>query len=805
MSTRATQIVTVLEKKYHLDIEGLIECVLNYNPKFNAEKFREAFRFAALAHDGQLRKQESLPYILHPFETAKILTQIHADETTLIASLLHDVPEDTNFTLEHIEHKFGKQVAYMVEGITKLSKVHYRNNMETREIESMKKLFIHVAEDPRTMLIKLADRLHNMRTLEYMDKPEKRLRKARETLEIFTPIASLLGIKEIQSELEDLCFVNLYPEDFGKLKKLVLKEQQEKSKELSHMIHEVEKSLKSRHIDAIVYAYQENLYQIYKRLKQENKTIAEHEITLHINIIVPELSECYETLGVVHSLYRPIPGRFKDYISIPKASGYQSLHSTVFGKNGVSVKFRIRTNQMHFEAQYGIAASYFSEDPTKRKTFTTKDPRSQWVEEVIAIQKDEKEQSRYFDDLKTYVFQDRINVLTPKGATIDLPSNATCIDFAYFIHTEVGNRAVRAIVNGNNVSLDYRLHTGDVVKIVTTDYTKSPSYEWLNIAKTTLARKKMREFFKRESHSSKITVGRKMLQKEYDRAGLGIVSNFAKWRIAKLAEHFPDLEIKSTEDIWVHLAEGSISPLELINLINPSLNYADLKNYPTASDILTNKSKRFHLSIVCRPDTDLTKLADVAQKRRDRLFIISNKTKYSFLAKKITVETTMYTNSYTEISQVCRELESIEGVEQVHRLFWSKKFVFILGSLFTFGVWAIHPFLLYSIANEWQGSVSEIRLSANIALYAGLFLLCAMIYLLKQYTEKSFPEYREQSKLWTVTYLLNFFALITIFLEVYIYQLTVDWGFGLVAMGLILGYLISHFFYSRKERLQKSK
>ncbi|MCC7432107.1 bifunctional (p)ppGpp synthetase/guanosine-3',5'-bis(diphosphate) 3'-pyrophosphohydrolase, partial [Candidatus Peregrinibacteria bacterium] len=386
MSTRATQIVSVLEKKYHLDIEGLIECVLSYNPKFNAEKFREAFKFAALAHDGQLRKQESLPYILHPFETAKILTQIHADETTLIASLLHDVPEDTNFTLEHIEHKFGKQVAYMVEGITKLSKVHYRNNMETREIESMKKLFIHVAEDPRTMLIKLADRLHNMRTLEYMDKPEKRLRKARETLEIFTPIASLLGIKEIQSELEDLCFVNLFPEDFGKLKKLVLKEQQEKSKELTHMIHEVEKSLKSRHIDAIVYAYQENLYQIYKRLKQENKTIAEHEITLHINIIVPELSECYETLGVVHSLYRPIPGRFKDYISIPKASGYQSLHSTVFGKNGVSVKFRIRTNQMHFEAQYGIAASYFSEDPTKRKTFTTKDPRSQWVEEVIAIQ-----------------------------------------------------------------------------------------------------------------------------------------------------------------------------------------------------------------------------------------------------------------------------------------------------------------------------------------------------------------------------------------------------------------------------------
>jgi GTP diphosphokinase / guanosine-3',5'-bis(diphosphate) 3'-diphosphatase len=285
ITAKAEKLLDTLQKQYKLDLEGLISSIHSYNTDFNENKFREAFAFAAIAHDGQTRKQEGLPYIIHPFETAKILTQIHADEPTLIAALLHDVPEDTPYTLEQIESRFGKQVAYMVEGITKLSKVHYRHDMQQREIESMKKLFIHVAEDPRTMLIKLADRLHNMRTLEYMDVPEKRLRKARETLEIFTPIAKLLGIKELQAELEDLCFLNLYPEDYAKLKAKVQESRKENSKYLDRMIEDTEKALKEQKIDAIVYSFQENLYHTFKRLRLENTPIEELDVTFSINII----------------------------------------------------------------------------------------------------------------------------------------------------------------------------------------------------------------------------------------------------------------------------------------------------------------------------------------------------------------------------------------------------------------------------------------------------------------------------------------------------------------------------------------
>ena len=793
--THVQELLESLHKNYQVDLEGLIKTIKGYNPDFNAEKFQQAFEFATLSHEGQERKQKGIPYIVHPFETAKILTQIHADETTLIAALLHDVPEDTSHTLEEIERHFGKQVAYMVEGITKLSKVHYRHDMQQREVESMKRLFIHVAEDPRTMLIKLADRLHNMRTLEYMDVPEKRLRKARETLEIFTPIASLLGIKELQAELEDLCFINLFPKDYAKLRAKLLAAREKFADEQSKMIADTEKELKAHQIDAIVYTFQENLYRTYNRLKRTGKEIEELDATFLINVIVNDTSSCYEALGVIHSLYKPQPGKFKDYISLPKANGYQSLHTTVFGNKGINTKYCIRTNQMHFEAQYGIAASYFSGDSHKHKLFGAEDPRSHWVEEAIQIHKEQNQESKYFDELKNYVFQDRITVFTPKGLAFDLPMNATAIDFAYCIHTEVGNRAIRAVVNGNNVPLDYQLIKGDVVRIITTDYPKGPSYEWLSFAKTPQARKVMRDYFKKETVVSKVVSGRKMLQKEYDRAGMGLAANLPKWKIQRVAQNFPSLNIQSTEDVLVHIAEGTISTLEVINLISAQPKATPEMLSEEVGVLPRQKLTKLSLKVICDASVNFTELANSMQKRKDAFFLISGDTKYDFLNNKIVYRANMLVRGYSDISNICRDLENVPGVEEVQRLFFSKKILFFLGGLATFIFWAIHPLALYFITTSWQASPEEIRLVANSVLFAGLFILFALIFFLKTYTENSFPEYRDGNRLWQLAYVLSFFALLTIFMEIYLYQLNFDWAWVLASVVLIFAYLTGQYIY----------
>jgi GTP pyrophosphokinase len=801
LAAKAEKLLDTLQKQYKLDLDGLIKSIQKYNPDFNQNKFREAFAFAAIAHDGQTRKEENLPYIIHPFETVKILSQIHADESTLIAALLHDVPEDTSCSIEQIEANFGKEVAYMVEGITKLSKVHYHNDMQQREIESMKKLFIHVAEDPRTMLIKLADRLHNMRTLSYMDVPEKRLRKARETLEVFTPIAKLLGIKDLQSELEDLCFFYLFPEDYAKLKDKVQESGKAHAQYLNQMIADTEKALKQQKIDAIVYSYQENLYHTYKRLRLENNSIEDLEVTFSINILVPETSSCYEALGVVHHLFKLKPGKFKDYISLPKANGYQSIHTTVFGDKGINTKFCIRTNHMHFEAQYGIAASYFSSDRPTRKLISSEDPRSNWLEEIMEIQREQNLQSQYFDELKDYLFQDHVNILTPKGETVKLPTNSTCIDFAYAIHTQVGHRAIRAVVNGNNVALDFPLKKGDVVKIITTDYAKSPSYEWLSFSKTTLARKKMKEFFKKENYSSKVLVGRKMLQKEFDRAGLGIISSLAKWKIQKIALVYPALNIKTTEDLLVQLAEGTFSTVELISNLYPQKSAPSNDGFGHATKPLRNyRFTKLSLKVICDSSTNFADLANVLQKRKEQIFMLSGDTKYNFFQNKVIYKASMLVSSYKDISNICRDLERLPGVEKVQRLFWFRKLVFFLGSIFTFAAWAIHPLILYFLTNQFQGTADEKRLYANIALFSGLIFLFSLIFFLKQYTEKSFPELRETNRLWFVTYTLSFFVLMTMFLEIYLYKLSFEWIWGLGSVILVFAYLSGQYLYSNKSK-----
>lgn len=805
MSTKTvkTDIVAQLVKAKLIDLEKLISTIKSYLPDFNEQKFREVFRFAAEAHHGQMRKQEGVPYIVHPFETTKILASLHADEVTLTAALLHDVPEDTQASLDQIEQKFGKKVAYLVQGITKLSKVHYRNDMQKREIESLKNLFIHVGEDPRTMIIKLADRLHNMRTLEYMDVPEKRMRKARETLEIFAPIASLLGIKELQAELEDLCFQNLYPEYYQQLKTTVETAKDAHTKDLNEMLSNIENVLSEKQIDAIVYSQQTNLYPIYKDLTQRNLQIKDYQIKFYINILVSEISECYETMGIMHSLYRPKPNSFEDYISVPKSNGYQSIHTGVFGYAGVISTICIRTHQMHFQNQYGITTSYFQNEGKNAATLLDKDPRATWLEQAINIEDLESSQGSYLDDLKKDVFQDRISVFTPKGKVVSLPLNSTCIDFAYSIHTEVGNRALRAQVNNENVSLSHILKKGDLVNIITTDYPKSPSHEWFSFAKTTFAKKKMREYFKKESRSSKIKTGRLLLQKEYDRAGLGLVTDLSKWKIEKIVNFYSQLEIQNFDDVFINIAEGAIVPLDLINLISTGIRKTVGRHNKIMSDFLSDKLVQFNLKITCEPYVDLANLLEVINHKKDRVILIGSETKFDFISRKMHISTSMFVRSYNDISQICSEYEQIEGVSEVKRVFWHKTLSIVMGSIFTFLVWAFHPLLVNYLVNDLAVEPSMRPFITNIALYAGIFILLGLIFNLKKYTENNFPEIRQSNRIWIITYVISVFVLSTIFLEIYMFNLRFDWIMLIGAGAFVLYYLLSQLKLMRATKLKK--
>ncbi len=783
-----------LVEKNILDPKSLIIQIKGYMPNFDDQKFLEALEFAAMAHQGQMRKQIGVPYIVHPFETTKILVNLHADETTLIASLLHDVPEDTEHSLKEIASRFGPKVAYLVEGITKLSKVHYRNDMLQRDVETLQKLFVHIAEDPRTILIKLADRLHNMCTLEFMENPEKRIRKARETLEIFGPIAGLLGIRELQTELEELCFINLFPKQYTELKKLVEQSRKASQKELEQSIEEVKKVLKENGMNAVVYSKYPTIYSIFKSLTQNGKNLNDYEQRFRFDIIVDKTTQCYQSLGIIHSLYRPVPGAIRDYISSPKPAGYQGLHTTAFGIKGIKIKFLIRTNQMNIHAQYGIVANNFINKPNTniQDIFNC----SQWVEEAINIQKADLSETDYLHKLKSDIFIDKINIITPKGDAIELPKDSTCIDFSYAIHTQVGNRAIRAQVNNLDVPLNHILKKRDVVKIITTDYPKAPNYEWLFFAKTPLARNRIKEFFKKESRASKIQLGRKILQKEYDRAGLGIVSQPSKWKLKKIATAFSNLQLSNLEDILVNIAEGAISAMELVSIISP-VSTSDISKPQKPTDF--KKLIKLDIKVKAEPDVNFSDLEAVISSHKDFAYLLKSKISFNPLTQKVIVHATILVRTYNDISKICTNMEHLDGVIRVDRLFWKRKIVFFIVSIFTFAVWIIHPFIMNYIASNWIVKNPHEELLPNSILFAGLFVLVGLIFTIKNFTENSIPELRESPRLWVIAYVLCFFAFLTIVMEIYFFHIEFNWILALISMVLVFAYLTGHYLFQSKD------
>lgn len=502
--------------------EELITRVRKYHPSTDISLIRKAYRVASDAHKGQARKSGE-PYIIHPLYVSIILADLEMDKETIVAGLLHDVVEDTVMTDEEISREFGEEVAHLVDGVTKLDKLNfhgehgnYDKDMEKleRQAENLRKMFLAMARDIRVILIKLADRLHNMRTLQHM-RPEKQQEIARETLDIYSPIAQRLGISKIKVELDDLSLKYLEPEAYYDLVDKIAVRKSERERYIQAIVDEVSVHIKNAGIKAQIDGRIKHFFSIYKKMKNQNKTIDQIYDLFAVRIIVDSVRDCYAALGVIHEMYKPIPGRFKDYIAMPKSNMYQSLHTTLIGESGQPFEIQIRTYEMHKAAEYGIAAHWkYKEASDGKKVEAQEEEKLVWLRQILEWQQDMTDNKEFMNLLKDdlNLFADTVFCFTPTGDVKSLPAGSTPIDFAYSVHSAVGNKMIGARVNGKLVTIDYEIKNGDRVEIMTSQNSKGPSRDWLNVVKSTQAKNKINQWFKNELKEDNIVKGRELIQ-----------------------------------------------------------------------------------------------------------------------------------------------------------------------------------------------------------------------------------------------------------------------------------------------------
>ncbi len=545
--------MTVKEKK----IDQLKKRVERYYSDQQDWKLVEkAYNFSLQAHSGQLRESGEA-YITHPLGVTMLLTELELDLVTIIAGLLHDVVEDTSVTLEDIRLEFGDEVASLVDGVTKLSRLDFTSK-EEQQAETLRKMFIAMARDIRVVLIKLADRTHNLRTLRYLN-TGKQKEIARETLEIYAPLAHRLGIYMIKWELEDLAFRYMQPDEYFQLVDKLAKKRREREKFINRIIWILQDYLSESSIEAEIQGRPKHLYSIYNKMKTQNKDLSEIYDLTAIRIIVDTVKDCYHTLGIVHTIWKPIPGRFKDFIAMPKSNMYQSLHTTVFAAENELAEIQIRTWDMHRTAEYGIAAHWRYKEKTRETS--PPDEKLTWLRQLLEWQHDYRDARDFIKDLKGDLFTDEVFVFTPRGDVIDLPAGSVTLDFAYKIHTDIGNRCTGARVNGRLVPLEYQLKTGDMVEVLTSKQ-GSPSRDWLKLVKTSHAKNKIRNWFKKERKEENIEKGREMLEKEIRRINVEQRLSLKADLLEEVARTF---NIQSTEDLYGAVGYGGVTVNQVIS------------------------------------------------------------------------------------------------------------------------------------------------------------------------------------------------------------------------------------------------
>ncbi len=545
-------------------LENLLLKIEQYNPLADLSLIVKAYNFAQSAHAGQVRNSGE-SFFIHPFNVAMILADLNMDTATIIAGLLHDVIEDTDISHETIAEEFGIEIADLVEGVTKLKKLQYKTKQEN-QAENLRKMVLAMANDIRVIIVKLADRLHNMRTLEYM-RDEKRKEKALETLEIYAPLAHRLGISKIKWELEDLSLRYLDPENYYDLVERVSKRRQEREAYVKNIIETLSKKLDEVKINYDISGRPKNFYSIYKKMVHQGKAFEQIFDLTAIRVIVDNIKDCYEVLGIVHNLWKPLPGRFKDYIAMPKPNMYQSIHTTVIGLKGEIFEVQIRTWEMHRTAEYGIAAHWkYKEGTNKTDNF---DDKLTWLRQLLEWQSDLNDPKDFMETLKIDFFTDEVFVFTPKGDVINLPDGSTPIDFAYRVHTEVGNKCVGAKVDGRIVPLNYRLKNGNIVEVITSANSNGPSRDWIKIVKSTQAKTKIRQWFKAKEKDFNIIKGKDLLEKEVKRLGYKASEILKDEWIKNIASK---VSINSIEDLYAAIGYGSITLNQVISKLRTQYN-----------------------------------------------------------------------------------------------------------------------------------------------------------------------------------------------------------------------------------------
>jgi RelA/SpoT family (p)ppGpp synthetase len=565
------------------------------------EKIRIAFEFAQRQHDGQYRVSEE-PYIVHPLEVACILADLECDTPTICAALLHDVLEDTETTEETLKEIFGEDILKLVKGVTKLDKIQFKSK-EERQAENFRKMFIAMAQDIRVILLKLADRLHNMRTLNYM-LPEKQKRIAQETLEIFAPLANRLGIGKIKAELEDLSLRYINPEKYYEIAQLVAQKKTERDMIVQDLIEKINESLQTSGIQAKIKGRAKHYYSIYNKMQQSQKAYHDLYDITGVRVIVDSEKECYEVLGIIHSLFKPIPGRFKDYIAMPKSNLYRSLHTSVIGPRGKPVEVQIRTSEMNNEAEFGIAAHWKYKEVGSQQANSDMDQKFAWLRKVLEFEQDVTNAKEFVDTVKVDLFSDQVFVFTPMGDVFDLPSGATPIDFAYRVHTEIGHKTTGALVNGRIVTFDTVLENGDIVEILTSK-TPNPRLDWLNIVTTSHAKSKIKHWFRKNKKEEHVALGKASLENELTKAKFDeYLRNGALLDIAK------QMNYQTEEDMFASLGYGETTINKILNKIKksqPEEENVEIKVGPSfrakkqGKSIIGLEGLLYHIAKCCTP------------------------------------------------------------------------------------------------------------------------------------------------------------------------------------------------------------